>query len=125
MTYTQRMWLRWADRLVVVVSLVCLALGLAVDAKAQDVAQGPRIVREVPYPVMRFASPRGVDLAVIESDGVLAFDYGGTIAWSRYFVAEAPPAKCRPVWVLTWINGPDGRRALYLQGCEPVQPKVE
>ena len=122
MNYTQRMWLQWADRIVVGVSLACLALGLAVDARAQEVTQGPRIVREAPVPVVKFATARGLDVAVIESDGVLSFDWTGTISWSRYFVSEAaPPRYCRPVWVLTWVNGPDGRRALYLQGCEPAR----
>jgi hypothetical protein len=129
MTYTQRMWLRWADRLVVGVSVACLALGLALEARAQDAPirtpEPPRVDREGPVPLLRFTDPRGADLVAVMNDGTIAFDYGATVTWSRYFVGAWQPVNCRPVWVLTYVNGPGPRRPLFLQGCEPTQAKDE
>ena len=118
MTYYGRKWQEWADRLVVVVAVACLLVGLSVaDARAAD---GERIDREpgvaqTPFPPVR--------LPVIRPDGVLAFDFNGTVAWSRYMVTETPPVHARLVWVLTYVNGPGGLRPLFLPAYEPVMPK--
>jgi hypothetical protein len=126
------MWLRWADRLVVGVSLACLALGLAVDARAQD---DQRIVREParsilspppPVPLLSLNDYRGNPAFVVESDGTVRFDYAGTIAWSRYFVSESwRIPKYRDVLVLTWVNGPAGRTPVFLRGIEPIGSGAE
>lgn len=127
MNYYGLQWIRWADRLVVVVSIACLCVGMSVARAQTSVPPGndDRIERSPPVPVVTYSDPRGNAVTVIESDGGIRFDYGATVSWSRYFVAEAPPAKCRSVWVLTYINGPGARRPLWLQGCEPVQEKAQ
>ena len=111
-TYTQY-WLRWIDRFLIALGMGALLLGVSMmDAGAQTSV--PPAVAPTPRAMMTVLDPRGNEVMVFDSDGTLRFDYGGTISWSRYFVGDWVPPKGRTVWVLTWINGPDGRRPRIL-----------
>lgn len=122
MSYYARRWLGWADRIVVVVCVMCLLIGMSAahasdrggDARDDQYVEREPGVTRTPFPPAR--------LPVIRPDGVLAFDYMGTVAWSRFMVSETPPDG-RVVWVLTYINGPGGLRPVFLPGIEVTAPR--
>lgn len=106
MSYYVRQWMQWTDRIVVVVAVACLLVGMSV-AQAQTAVppDDGRIVRDPPLIA-----------------GTL-FDGMATIWWSPKMVVDRVPPKAQRVFVVTYVNTPDGPREVYLEAWLPVQPK--
>lgn len=72
-----------------------------------------------PPPPVLVAGPPAAPNLLIQQDGMIRFDYNATVVWSRYAVSEyLPPG--RPVYVLTYVNGPGGLRPVWMMAWEPT-----